>query len=73
MIDPVVWQRLQHVWAARHLCTHNDGLVDAKYVMKVPASTAQIGQRLTITEATVRQAIADADSLCRALGDLTRP
>ncbi len=73
MIDAPTWQRLQEAWAARHLFTHNDGLIDAKYLAKVPGSTARPGQRLTITEATCRQAITDTEALCRAIAALTRP
>ena len=51
VIDTPTWQRLHEAWAARHLFTHNDGLIDAKYLTKVPSSTARPGQRLTITEA----------------------
>jgi hypothetical protein len=51
--------------------THNDGLVDAKFLNKVPSSTARIGQRLTINEDRCRQAIADTEELCRALTRLT--
>jgi hypothetical protein len=70
VLDPPTWRRLQEVWATRHLFTHNDGVVDAKYLAKVPNSTAQLGQRLTITEAPCRRAIADTEALCRALGAL---
>jgi hypothetical protein len=73
VLDPHTWQRLQQVWATRHLFTHNDGLVDAKYLAKVPASTAQLGQRLTITEDLCRRAIADTEALCRALAALPSP
>jgi len=71
-LDAPTWQRLQQVWATRHLFTHNDGVVDAKYLAKAPSATVRIGQRLTITEALCRQAIADTDALCRAMTDLTR-
>lgn len=70
VLDPQTWQRLQQVWATRHLFTHNDGIVDAKYLAQVPTSTAQLGQRLTITEDLCRQAITDTEALCRALAVL---
>ncbi|MEU0790355.1 hypothetical protein ABZ342_09810 [Amycolatopsis sp. NPDC005961] len=73
VIDTPTWQRLQEAWATRHLFTHNDGLVDAKYLAKVPGSTAKTGQRLTITEAMCRQAITDTEALCRAIAALTAP
>ncbi|GLI00955.1 hypothetical protein [Phytohabitans aurantiacus] len=71
VVDPARWQRLIEFWATRHLFTHNDGLVDAKYLSKVPTSTARMGQRLTITEELCRQAIADTEALCHALAGLT--
>ncbi|MEV5715391.1 hypothetical protein AB0L41_15935 [Amycolatopsis mediterranei] len=73
VIDAPTWQRLQEAWAARHLFTHNDGLIDAKYLAKVSSGTARPGQRLTITEAMCRQAITDTEALCRAIAALTRP
>lgn len=73
VIEAARWQRLLEFWATRHVFTHNDGLVDAKFLTKVPASTARIGQRLTITEQACRQAITDAEALCRALSALVAP
>ncbi|MEU7906343.1 hypothetical protein [Actinoplanes sp. NPDC049118] len=72
-VDAQQWQRLIKFWATRHVFTHNDGLVDDKFLAKVPASTARVGQRLTITEELCRQAIADTEALCRALVGLTKP
>lgn len=73
MIDTARWQRLLEFWATRHAFTNNDGLVDAKFLTKVPASTARIGQRLTITEQTCRQAITDTEALCRAIAAPVMP
>lgn len=66
-LDPVLWQRLTTIWATRHAFTHNDGLVDQKYLAKVPTSAARIGQRLTVSDVTTRRAIDDATILCRAI------
>ncbi|MGI5506441.1 hypothetical protein [Lentzea sp. CA-135723] len=71
VLDAPTWQRLTESWAARHVFTHNDGVVDARYLTKVPGSTARLGQRLTITEASCRQAILDAGALCHAVAALT--
>ncbi|MFH9084142.1 hypothetical protein [Streptomyces sp. NPDC017673] len=57
------WQRLLETWAARHVFTHNDGIVDEKYLIKVPGSSAQIGQRLVLTETMCRSALDDAKAL----------
>lgn len=62
--------RLQQAWAARHVSTHNDGVVDAKYLAGVPTSTVQIGQRLTLTEQAFQQAVTDTETLCPALADI---
>ncbi|WP_435271884.1 hypothetical protein [Streptomyces parvulus] len=66
------WQRLLETWAARHVFTHNDGIVDEKYLMKVPGSSAQIGQRLVLTETMCRSALNDAKALCETLVDVLR-
>ena len=73
VLDPPTWQRLREVWAARHVFTHRDGVVDDRYLAKVPTSPARRGQRLTITEAVCRQAIIDTEALCRAVAALTAP
>ncbi|MEU0715605.1 hypothetical protein ABZ498_00300 [Streptomyces lavendulocolor] len=65
------WKRLTETWAARHVFTHNDGIVDQKYLTKVPTSSARVGQRLVVTEIDCRRAIDDATALCRALNELT--
>jgi hypothetical protein len=71
VVDAVTWQRLRQAWATRHVFTHNDGVVDDKYLSAVPASTALRGQRLVVTEQLSRQAIADAQQLCMAIAGLT--
>ncbi|MFI1421087.1 hypothetical protein ACH4VX_24555 [Streptomyces sp. NPDC020731] len=63
------WQRLLTTWAARHVFTHNDGIVDDKYLAKVPNSSVRAGQRLVLTEGVCRQAIEDTKALCEALVD----
>ena len=59
-LGPETWQRLTETWAARHVFTHNDGIVDEKYLRKVPTSSARVGQRLVISEALCRRAIDEA-------------
>ncbi|MET7714463.1 hypothetical protein [Streptomyces sp. NPDC005407] len=71
VLGPQTWQRLTATWATRHVFTHNDGVVDRRYLTKVPASSARAGQRLVVTEADCRRAIDDATALCRALSGLT--
>lgn len=62
------WPHLLRTWAARHVFTHCDGIVDTKYLASVPGSTLRVGQRLQITEAEARAAIAHATRLCEVLG-----
>jgi hypothetical protein len=61
------WSSLLQVWAARHVFTHCDGIVDAKYFVAVPMSPHRVGQRLQITEADTRAAIENTRALCEAL------
>ena len=61
------WPELQRSWAARHVFTHCDGIIDAKYLEAVPGSPLRQGQRLTVTEAMARDVLRDAELLCRAL------
>lgn len=70
LVDAAAWQRLLKTWAKRHVFIHNDGLVDSKYLTKVPTSTSQIGQRLAVTESECRQVIADTRTLCTAIASV---
>lgn len=66
-LGAATWQRLTETWAARHLFTHNDGVVDAKYLTKVPTSSARVGQRPVVTDEMCRRALNDTRALCEAL------
>lgn len=61
------WTELQESWAARHVFTHCDGIVDSKYLAVVPGSPLQEGQRLTVSDQIARQAVGHARRLCRTL------
>jgi hypothetical protein len=69
-LGPLIWQRLREVWAARHLFTQNDGIVDDKYLAKVPSSPFRCGKRLNLSERDCRQAIADTDTLRAVIAGL---
>ncbi|WP_329535422.1 hypothetical protein OG568_42855 [Streptomyces sp. NBC_01450] len=71
-LGPRTWQRLLETWAARHVFTHNDGIVNEKYLTRVPGSSARIGQRLVLTDDVCRRALDDAKALCNALVDVLR-
>ena len=70
-VDAATWSRLEKVWAARHVFTHNDGIVDAKYLERSPQSGMRIGQRLSLSDALCREALVDGEVLCRAILALT--
>lgn len=62
------WPHLLRFWAARHVFTHCDGIVDTKYLDATPGSSLRVGQRLQITESDARAAIGYAKRLCEVLG-----
>jgi hypothetical protein len=61
------WADVEAAWAARHIFTHNDGIVDHKYLASVPSSSLQEGQRLRIDDHLARRALDIAKRLCFAL------
>lgn len=61
------WDPLVEAWAARHVFTHCDGMVDEKYLRDVPTSHLRVGQRLRVTEAEARSTLRRAEALCRVL------
>lgn len=67
------WSNLQSTWAIRHLLTHNDGIVDEKYLAADPTTTLRLGQRVRVSEASARQAIVAVSNLCSALAGAWRP
>ena len=67
------WTELQESWAARHVFTHCDGIVDSKYLADVPNSPLRQGQRLIVTERMARKVIHDAEALCRSLSPQDPP
>ena len=56
--------------ATRHVFTHNDGVIDDKFVSKVPGS-AKLGQRARVTEPMCRQSITDVRALCAVIAGFT--
>jgi len=61
------WPELIRVWAARHVFTHCDGIVDSRYIDTVGTTTVRIGQRLQVREGEAHRAISDAEALCRVI------
>jgi hypothetical protein len=70
LVSEGVWLRLQESWATRHVFTHNDGVIDDKFVSKVRGS-AKLGQRARVTEPMCRQAITDVRALCAVIAGFT--
>ncbi len=65
-----VWQRLREDFARRHVLTHCDGIVDAKFLAVVTNIGLQIGQRLVITRQDAERALGDVESVVQALAAL---
>ena len=61
------WYELKKAWAARHVFTHGDGIVDQKYIDAVSDSTSRIGERLSINETYCRAALTNVQKLCLAI------
>jgi hypothetical protein len=61
------WADLEAVWATRHIFTHNDGIVDHKYLASAPTSSLREGQRLRVDDHFARRALDIAKRLCFAL------
>ena len=70
---PKHWPDLQSTWATRHVLTHNDGIVDERYLAADSSTTLRLGQRVRVSEANARQAIAAVTKLCSALTDAWQP
>lgn len=58
-----VWLRLNTAFAKRHVITHRGGVVDQRFLDRVPASTLVIGQRLVITRSEAETTLADLEVL----------
>lgn len=66
---PEDWPNLQSAWAVRHVLTHNDGIVDDKYLAADPTNALSPGQRVRVSEASARQTIVCVTRLCSLLAD----
>jgi sarcosine oxidase delta subunit len=65
-----VWQRLREDFARRHVLTHSDGLVDAKFLTVVATTSLQIGQRLVINRQDAEGALDDVETVVRSIAAL---
>jgi endogenous inhibitor of DNA gyrase (YacG/DUF329 family) len=69
-VDTDVWDRLTVVFEQRHLLAHRHGAVDARYLKRLPASRLKVGQRLVVGRRQAEQALADLETVVRAINAL---
>jgi hypothetical protein len=69
-VGPAVWQRLREDFARRHVLTHCDGIVDAKFLGVVSTSGLQVGQRLIMNRQDADRALDDVETVVRKLAAL---
>lgn len=60
------WERLTRAFARRHVLTHNGGIVDQKFLDRVPDAGLKLGQRLVVRRGDAAQALDDLDALVHA-------
>ena len=54
LVSGGVWLRLQESWATRHVFTHNDGVIDDKFVSKVPGRRSSASALESLSRCVVR-------------------
>jgi len=54
------WSRLKLAFARRNVLTHNGGIIDQKFLDRVPDSSMRLGQRLVVRRADAVQALVRA-------------
>ena len=67
LVDPATWDQLQIVFQQRHVLIHNRGIIDQKYVDRVPGTRQAVGQRLTISRADAEAALAALEAIVQAV------
>jgi len=68
-LDGKAWPGLLDAAALRHLLTHANGIVDAKYLKAVPASGLRLGQRVHVGRTEAESALNAATSLAQGVSD----
>ena len=63
------WRRLQRVFAFRHAHAHNDGIVDAKVLVRLPDLELKAGQRIVISRREAESALDDLAFVVRAVSE----
>lgn len=67
VLDVPAWATLLDGTALRHVLTHSNGVVDAKYLLAVPTSPYQVGQRVHVSRADAVATLDAATVLGQAL------
>ena len=60
-------QELNTLFQKRHLLEHRDGIVDEKYLSRVPESTLSTGQRIVVSTADVDNLVTMIQKLSSAI------
>jgi hypothetical protein len=60
------WLRLNTAFAKRHVLTHRGGVVDQRFLDRVPTSTLAIGQRLVVNRSEAEITLRDLEALLTA-------
>jgi hypothetical protein len=65
-ISADTWVRLSTAFAKRHVLTHRGGVVDQRFLDRVPASNLAVGQRLVVGRSEAERTLADLEALLTA-------
>jgi hypothetical protein len=63
LLGTASWNRLRLLYGIRHLVTHANGVVDARYLARFPNHSVVVGQRVSLAFADAREALALARKL----------
>jgi len=66
VISADTWVRLSTAFAKRHVLTHRGGVVDQRFLDRVPASNLAVGQRLVVGRSEAERTLADLEALLTA-------
>jgi len=69
LVDAATWERLQIVAQQRHVLAHNRGIIDQKYLDRVPGARQAVGQKLNVSRADAEAALNALDAVVRAVAE----
>jgi hypothetical protein len=61
------WDSLGVAYAERHVLVHQNGLVDQRFLQRVPNTRLRVGQRLVVTKGGALAALADAEHIIKSV------